>query len=92
MVVPALPNHLMGVNDMAVPQEDIEKFERKSDWLINFLFRAGLIFVVFFVSAVIIAVIVTLFGAEPKDRDVVEWCEEYQPTWTYEQCEKMVGY
>ena len=61
-MVPPLPNHLMGVNDMAVPREDIEKFGRKSDWFINFLFRAGLIFVVFFVSAVIIAVIVTLFG------------------------------
>ena len=92
MVVPALPNHLMGVNDMPLPQEKIEKFERKYDWLINFLFRAGLILVVFFLSAVIIAVIVTWFGAEPKDRDVVEWCEEYQPTWTYEQCEKMAGY
>ena len=26
-----------------------------------------------------------------KDRDVVHWCEEYHPTWTYEQCERMVG-
>ena len=26
-----------------------------------------------------------------KDPDVVEWCEEYHPTWTYEQCESMVG-
>ena len=27
-----------------------------------------------------------------KDRDVVEWCEEYHPNWTYEQCESMTGY
>jgi len=26
-----------------------------------------------------------------KDPDVVQWCEEYHPTWTYEQCERMVG-
>ena len=30
-------------------------------------------------------------GIVYKDRDVVEWCEEYHPTWTYEQCESMVG-
>ena len=24
-----------------------------------------------------------------KDRDIAEWCEEYQPTYTYEQCEIM---
>ena len=26
-----------------------------------------------------------------KDQEVVQWCEEYHPTWTYEQCERMVG-
>ena len=30
-------------------------------------------------------------GIVYKDHDVVEWCEEYHPTWTYEQCESMVG-
>ena len=30
-------------------------------------------------------------GIAYKDQDVVEWCEEYHPTWTYEQCERMVG-
>ena len=27
-----------------------------------------------------------------KDSDVVKWCEDYHPTWTYEQCESMTGY
>ena len=26
-----------------------------------------------------------------KDQDVIQWCEEYHPTWTYEQCESQVG-
>ena len=30
-------------------------------------------------------------GIVYKDPDVVEWCEEYHPNWTYEQCESMVG-
>ena len=30
-------------------------------------------------------------GVVYKDKDVVEWCEEYHPTWTYEQCRNMVG-
>ena len=30
-------------------------------------------------------------GVAYKDRDVVQWCEEYHPTWTYERCEGMVG-
>ena len=29
-------------------------------------------------------------GIVYKDRDVVQWCEEYHPTWSYEQCESMV--
>ena len=30
-------------------------------------------------------------GLTMKDHDVVEWCEEYRPSWTYAQCERMVG-
>ena len=30
-------------------------------------------------------------GVVYKDQDVVDWCEQYHPTWTYEQCESMVG-
>ena len=30
-------------------------------------------------------------GIVYKDQDVVQWFEEYHPTWTYEQCESMVG-
>lgn len=30
-------------------------------------------------------------GIVYKDQDVVQWCEEYHPDWTYEQCESMVG-
>ena len=30
-------------------------------------------------------------GIVYKDQDVVAWCEEYHPSWTYEQCESMVG-
>jgi len=30
-------------------------------------------------------------GFVHKDQDIVEWCEEYHPNWSYEQCESMVG-
>jgi len=30
-------------------------------------------------------------GIVYEDQDVVQWCEEYHPAWTYEQCERMVG-
>ena len=30
-------------------------------------------------------------GMVYEDQDVVDWCKEYHPTWTYEQCESMVG-
>ena len=30
-------------------------------------------------------------GSVYKDPDIVAWCEEYHPTWSYEQCESMVG-
>ena len=30
-------------------------------------------------------------GLTMKDKDIVQWCEEYHPSWTYAQCERMVG-
>ena len=30
-------------------------------------------------------------GIVYKDQDVVDWCEEYNLTWTYEQCESRIG-
>ena len=30
-------------------------------------------------------------GVVYKDQDVVKWCEEYHPNWTYEQCESRVA-
>ena len=45
-------------------------------------------------SSIAIVVIVLTVGIgldliTIKDRDIAEWCEEYQPTYTYEQCESM---
>ena len=33
-----------------------------------------------------------MFFIEYRDGEVLAWCEEYHPTWTYEQCESMTGY
>lgn len=30
-------------------------------------------------------------GITYHERDVIEWCDEYHPTWTYDQCNRMVG-
>lgn len=31
-----------------------------------------------------------LVGIVYYERDVIEWCDEYHPTWTYDQCNGMV--
>ena len=30
-------------------------------------------------------------GVVYNDQDIVQWCEEYHPNWTYDQCESMTS-
>ena len=30
-------------------------------------------------------------GITYHERDVIEWCDEYRPAWTYDQCNSMIG-
>ena len=44
-----------------------------------------------FLALFVIFLFGDFIGIVYKDHDVVEWCEEYHPNWTYEQCERMVS-
>lgn len=76
---------------MKLESEQIEKFDRKADKILNILIYSSYILVAIVVGAIIIIVAAFMLGFAPVDRDVADWCDEYQPTWTYEQCEGMVG-
>jgi len=70
-------------------EETIDNFangiSNLSYWLVIITCFGFLLLFLFFVFG-------DYIGFVYKDRDVVEWCEEYHPTWTYEQCKSMTGY
>ena len=76
---------------MKLQREQLEQFDRKADKILNLLIKGSFILVGIVVSSITIMVLAFLLGFEPVERDVAAWCDEYQPTWTYEQCEGMVG-
>ena len=76
---------------MKLQKEQLEQFDRKTDKILNLLIESSFILVANVVGAIIIIVAVFMLGFEPIDRDVAAWCDEYQPTWTFEQCESVVG-
>ena len=69
-------------------EETIENFangiSNLSYWLVIITCFGFLMLFLFFVFGDYIGIVY-------KDSDVVEWCEEYHPTWTYEQCESMTS-
>ena len=69
--------------------------EEKLDAIANRLSKLSYWLVIITCFGFIVLFVIFLFsdyvGIVYKDHDVVEWCEEYHPTWTYEQCESMVG-
>ena len=69
-------------------EETIDNFangiSNLSYWLVIITCFGFLLLFLFFVFG-------DYIGFVYKDQDVVEWCEEYHPIWTYEQCESMVG-
>ena len=81
----------MDVNEM----ERNNQLEEKLDAIANGLFKLSYWLVILTCFGFLALLVLFLFGDYVgivyKDHDVVEWCEEYHPTWSYEQCESMVA-
>ena len=69
--------------------------EEKLDAIANGLHKLSYWLVIITCLGFLALFVIFLFGDYVgivyKDHDVVEWCEEYHPNWTYEQCERMVS-
>ena len=69
--------------------------EEKLDAIANGLSNLSYLLVIITCLGFLALFILFLFGDYVrivyKNHDVVEWCDEYHPNWTYEQCESMVG-
>ena len=69
--------------------------EEKLDAIANGLHKLSYWLVIITCFGFLALFILFLFGDYVgivyKDHDVVEWCEEYHPAWTYDQCNRMVG-
>jgi hypothetical protein len=68
-----------------------ESEENKIDFIANVASRASYALVIMTTLAIPVLIFL-MFFIEYRDSEVLAWCEEYHPTWTYEQCENMTGY
>ena len=75
---------------MEIQKQQLEQFDRKADKILNLLSKGSFILVGIVVAAITLIVMASMFF-EPVESDVAAWCDEYHPTWTYEQCKRMVG-
>ena len=81
----------MDVNEMELKRNEEEKLEAIANGLSKFSYWLVIITCFGFLMLFLFFVFGDYIGFVYKDRDVARWCEEYHPTWTYEQCESMVG-
>jgi len=82
----------MDVNEMELKRNEEEKLEAIANGLSNLSYWLVIITCFGFLMLFLLFVFGDYIGFVYKDRDVARWCEEYHPTWTYEQCESMTGY
>ena len=82
----------MDVNEMELKRNEEEKLEAIANGLSKFSYWLVIITCFGFLMLFLLFVFGDYIGFVYKDRDVARWCEEYHPTWTYEQCESMTGY
>ena len=87
----ANPYLSMDVSKMELKRNE----EEKLDAIANGLYKLSYWLVIITCFGFLALFLLFLFGVYIeivyKHQDVVEWCEEYHPNWSYEQCESMVG-
>ena len=76
---------------MELNQNEEAKFDAFANGLSKLSYWLVIITCFGFLALFILFLFGDFVGIAYKDHDVVEWCEEYHPTWTYKQCESMVG-
>ena len=84
-------NHLTGVSKMERNNQIEEKLDAISDRLSQMSY-----WIVISTTLSLLLLLILMFfgdfvGITYHERDVIEWCDEYHPSWTYDQCNRMVG-
>lgn len=87
----ANPYLSMDVSKMELKRNEEEKLDAIANGLFKLSYWLVIITCFGFLALFILFLFGDYVGIVYKDHDVVEWCEEYHPTWSYEQCESMVG-
>lgn len=83
---------IFGDKSMALNEQTEETIDNFANGMSNLSYCLILLTCLGFLMLFLFFVFGDYIGIVYKDSDVVEWCEEYHPTWTYEQCESMTGY
>jgi hypothetical protein len=81
----------MGVSEMELKQKAEETVDAFAQWLYKLSYWLVILTCFGFLALFFLFLFGGYIGFVYKDQDIVEWCEEYHPNWTYEQCENMVG-
>ena len=83
---------ILGDKNMKLNEQTEETIDNFANGISNLSYWLVIITCFGFLMLFLFFVFGDYIGFVYKDRDVARWCEEYHPTWTYEQCESMTGY
>ena len=81
----------MDVNEMELNEQQEEKLDALADGFSKLSYWLVILTSFGFLALFLLFLFGDYIDIVYKDQDVVEWCEEYHPTRSYEQCESMVG-
>ena len=84
-------NLLMAVSKMKLKQKEEQTIDTFAHRLYKLSYWLVILTCFGFFALFLLFLFGDYIGLVYKDQDVVEWCEEYNPTWTYEQCESRIG-
>ena len=76
---------------ITLDQKEEERLDAFTAALSRLAYLLILITCLGFIGLVSFSFFAEYIGFQIKDPEVVKWCEEIHPTWTYEQCDSMVG-
>ena len=87
----ANPYLSMDVSKMELQRNEEEKLDAIANGLFKLSYWLVIITCFGFLTLFLFFIFGDYTGIAYKDPDILEWCEKYNPTWTYEQCESMTS-
>jgi hypothetical protein len=81
----------MDVNEMELNQREEAKLDSIASGMSKAIYWVVISTCLAFSLMFVLMFFGDYVGVVYNDQDIVQWCEEYHPNWTYEQCESMTS-